>query len=74
MRKTPLMREVEYRIGMPLEKALPGLLAAQGLAATSRSLGVPDSTLSRWALRLKIRWPRGQGREKRAFPPAAKSG
>lgn len=55
--KTRLMLEVEHRIGMPLEKALPALLASQGLAATSRSLGVPDSTLSRWALRLHIRWP-----------------
>ena len=56
-RKTPLMRDVEYRIGLPLEKALPGLLVAQGLAATSRALGVPTTTLSRWAMRLKVRWP-----------------
>ena len=58
VRKTSLMREVEYRIGMPLEKALPCLLAAQGLATTSRALGVPGSTLSRWALKFKVRWPR----------------
>ena len=57
MRKTRLMLEVEHRIGMPLVKALPALLAAQGLAATSRALGVSDSTLSRWALRLKAQWP-----------------
>jgi len=51
MSKSKLMREVEAKIGQPLEEALPRLYEEGGIAHICRVLGIKRTTAFYWLLR-----------------------
>lgn len=52
MRKSRLMRQIEARLGRPLDQALPAMVEEMGLSATAEELGVSKSTIDYWLLKL----------------------
>lgn len=54
MRKSPMMLEVEEKLGMPLEEVLPGMINELGIAGTAVELKVSKSTINYWMLKLGI--------------------
>lgn len=54
VRKTKLMRAVEERYNIPLERLLPKMYNEQGLPAMSAELGVSEGTLWYWLLKFGI--------------------
>jgi len=56
------MREVEARLGKPLEELLPQLYEEGGLYHASRILGVKKSTVHYWLLRFGFVIERRLGR------------
>ena len=54
MKKSRRMREVEERLGKPLEEVLPRLLSEKGFAQTASELGVSKATVGYWLLKLGL--------------------
>ena len=53
-RKTKLMRTVEERFNRPLERLLPEMVNERGLTDTAVALGISNSVLGYWLLKLGI--------------------
>ncbi len=53
-RKTKLMRTVEDRFNRPLERLLPEMVNERGLTDTAVALGISNSVLGYWLLKLGI--------------------
>ena len=53
-RKTKLMRTVEERFNRPLERLLPEMVNERGLTDTATALGISNSVLGYWLLKLGI--------------------
>ena len=51
-RKTKLMRTVEERFNRPLERLLPEMVNERGLTDTAVALGISNSVLGYWLLKL----------------------
>ena len=57
-KKTKRMREIEQRMGQPIERILPRMVDEHGLTGTSEKLGVSKATIGYWMLKLNIRTER----------------
>ena len=53
-RKTKLLRTVEERFNRPLERLLPEMVNERGLTDTAAALGISNSVLGYWLLKLGI--------------------
>ena len=53
-RKTKLMRQVEDRMGQPLERLLPRLINDIGLTEAAQEMGVSKATIGYWMLKMGI--------------------
>ena len=53
-RKTKLMRTVEDRFNRPLVRLLPEMVNERGLTDTAVALGISNSVLGYWLLKLGI--------------------